>query len=340
MRQFKKALIIQTAFPGDALLTLPLIQYLHKENYASEIDVLCIPATEEIFKASPYVNNVLIIDKKNKHKNILALLKYIKVLKNNNYDAVYSPHRSVRSAIITLMLGINETFGFDNSSLNYAFKNPVHYKIHDHEVKRNLSLTGDDFENGKWKIFPELRIPDSVIEQTDEFIKENSLREKFITIAPASVWGTKQYPINQFKEVIKLLNVDDNKIVLIGSKKDYELCSELEINNNVINSAGKFSIIGSAALLKHSKLLIANDSLPAHLGMCADIPVLMLYCSTVPEFGFYPYNNKSTFLSYDDLKCKPCGIHGYERCPLGTFDCGVKLRPELVVEKANELLKL
>lgn len=338
MSKFKKVLVIQTAFPGDAVLTLPLIQYLKKENYAGEIDVLCIPVTEEIFKASPSVSNVIVIDKKNKHKNIFALLKSIKNLRTNEYDAVYSPHRSMRSAIITLLLGAKETFGFDNSSLSYAYKNPVQYKIHDHEVKRNLSLTGDDFENDNWKIYPEIIFEDEIIKKTDDFFKENTLEEKFITIAPASVWGTKQYPADQFKEVIELLSSEGNKILLIGSENDTELCRELEINNNVINSAGKFSIIESAALIKNSKLLIANDSLPAHLGMCVDIPVLMLYCSTVPEFGFYPYNNKSEILSYDDLECKPCGIHGYQNCPLGTFECAKKLKPELVFEKAKEML--
>ena len=77
----------------------------------------------------------------------------------------------------------------------------------------------------------------------------------------------------------------------------------------------------SIALLKHSKILISNDSAPTHLGVCADIPVLTLYCSTVPDFGFYPYNNRSRWLSYADLTCKPCGIHGYEACPLKHFQC-------------------
>ena len=338
MSMFKKVLVIQTAFPGDTILTLPLIQYLKTRNYADEIDVLCIPATEEVFKDSPSVNNVIVIDKINKHKNIFALLKFIKILKTNKYDAVYSPHRSMRSAIITLLLGAKETIGFDNSSLCYAYKNLVHYNIKDHEVKRNLSLTGDNFENDKWKIYPEINFEDEIIKKTDDFIKENSLEEKFIAIAPASVWGTKQYPTDQFKEVIELLSLEGNKILLIGSENDTELCSELEINSNVINSAGKFSIIESAALLKNSKLLISNDSLPAHLGMCVDIPVLMLYCSTVPEFGFYPFNDKSEILSYDDLGCKPCGIHGYQNCPLGTFECAKKLKPELVFEKAKEML--
>jgi heptosyltransferase-2 len=72
--------------------------------------------------------------------------------------------------------------------------------------------------------------------------------------------------------------------------------------------------------------------------MCADIPVLMLYCSTVPDFGFYPYNKKSYFLSFDELFCKPCGIHGYIKCPLNTFDCGYKLKPEIVISKMKEMI--
>ena len=72
---------------------------------------------------------------------------------------------------------------------------------------------------------------------------------------------------------------------------------------------------------------------------CAwDIPVLTIYCSTVPGFGFYPYNNKSKYLSYDKLDCKPCGIHGYRVCPVNSFDCGYKLIPEDILEEVEKML--
>ena len=74
--------------------------------------------------------------------------------------------------------------------------------------------------------------------------------------------------------------------------------------------------------------------------MVNDIKVLTLYCSTVAEFGFYPYNSKSKYLSFDNLKCKPCGIHGFKECPINTFDCGNKLKPEIVIEEAEKLLNV
>ena len=72
--------------------------------------------------------------------------------------------------------------------------------------------------------------------------------------------------------------------------------------------------------------------------MCVDIPVLTIYCSTVPQFGFYPYNSKSKYISFSDLECKPCGIHGYSKCPLNTFDCAKLLKPETVLQAAKELI--
>src|SRR5210317_1144015 len=95
-------LVIQTAFLGDAILTLPMIQELKKKNYESKLDVLAIPSTERIFASSPYIDDVIVIDKKLKHKSIKGLNNFIKELRNKSYSKIYSPHRSLRSAYITV----------------------------------------------------------------------------------------------------------------------------------------------------------------------------------------------------------------------------------------------
>ncbi|NUM62813.1 MAG: hypothetical protein HUU44_11840 [Ignavibacteriaceae bacterium] len=69
MSEVKKILVIQTAFPGDVILTLPFIQELKKRRNQYLIDVLCIPSTAEIFNASPSVNSTITLDKKGKQKS-------------------------------------------------------------------------------------------------------------------------------------------------------------------------------------------------------------------------------------------------------------------------------
>jgi heptosyltransferase II len=339
MNEAKKTLVIQTAFPGDAILTLPLIQELKRKMPEHIIDVLCIPATVEIFTASPYVNSLIPFDKRDKQKSFFAFIRFIKQLRLNNYDVVYSPHRSFRSALIALNLSAKETYGFENSALKFAFKHTIKYDTSTHEVKRNLEFIGDDYNDNNWRIIPEITVPADSKKKVQKFFSENKI-DKFIVVAPGSVWETKRYPVEYFKKIINHFISRKYKIILVGGINDKGLCEDLkrDFEEAVHIAAGDFSIIETIELLKSTSLLICNDSAPTHLGMCANIPVLTIYCSTVPQFGFYPYNKKSEYISYDNLICKPCGIHGYKSCPIGTFDCAKLLVPNLLIEKAEKLL--
>jgi len=335
----EKILIIQTAFIGDAILTLPLLQKLKEMYPESVIDVVSNPLTSEIFSASPCVNEVLILDKRNEHKSIFSTYKFSKKIKERNYTKLFSPHRSFRTSVIVLLSDIRETFGFDNSSFMHIYKYLVPYKYEAHEVQRNLDLIDFKYDEQNWRIKPKLNITSSVKEKVEKFIKENNLDNNLIAVAPGSIWNTKQYPPEYYKKIVSALIKKGYKIILIGGEKDKEVCNKLiSSNSEIISSAGNFSIIESVELLKNVTLLISNDSAPTHMGICADIPVLTLYCSTSYDFGFYPYNEKSSYLSYDDLFCKPCGIHGYDKCPISTFDCGYLLKPEIVISKIENML--
>lgn len=340
MQTSANILVIQTAFLGDAILTLPMIQELKKKSSESKLDVLVTPSTQGIFSSSPYIDDVIVIDKRVKHKSIKGLNYIIKELRKKSYSKIYSPHRSLRSAYITIRLGVKETYGFDNSSLKYAYKNIVKYKQTDHEVQRNLELIGKNTEDKSWKILPEIIIDETGKEKVADFLSSNKIDAEFIAVAPGSVWETKRYPKEYFSEVIKILVAKNEKVVLIGGESDKLIFDEIayNLNDKVINLAGKFSVTETIHLLRRAKLLITNDSAPTHMGMCADIPVLTIFCSTVAGFGFYPYNKKSRYLSYDKLDCKPCGIHGYRQCPLKTFDCGYKLMPEDILKEVEKML--
>jgi heptosyltransferase-2 len=225
----KKILVIQTAFPGDAILTLPFIQELKKKKPDYLIDVLCIPTTSEIFTASPYVNSVISLDKKGNQKSFTAFLKFVRELKSNRYEIVYSPHRSFRSALIALNLLAKESYGFDNSSLKFAFKKIVKYDHSSHEVKRNLTLLDGDYGNDKWKIIPEIMITDVTKSKIQKFLSENQI-QKFITIAPGSVWETKKYPKEFYQEIADYFINSGYQIILIGGINDKNICEEFKKN--------------------------------------------------------------------------------------------------------------
>ncbi len=335
----EKILFIQTAFIGDAILSLPAIQKLHKIFPGCEVSVLCIPSTEEIFSASGFVKEAIVFDKRGKHKSLLSTYLFAKELNKRKFTRLYSSHRSFRTSLLILATGIKEAFGFDNSDLKHAYKNLVKYEPGKHEVQRNFDLIGFNYDEDSWRITPQLISSDQMKNKVTEYSEANRLQQGFIAISPGSVWFTKRYPQKYFEKIIEHFLSKENKIVLIGGKSDAELCLSLESKfDGVINACDKFNLIESVELLKFAKLLISNDSAPTHMGMCADIKVLTIYCSTVPQFGFYPYNSKSRYISFDELKCKPCGIHGHQSCPIKSFDCAEKLNPEKIIDIAEEML--
>ena len=38
-------------------------------------------------------------------------------------------------------------------------------------------------------------------------------------------------------------------------------------------------------------------------------------------------------LENNDLDCRPCGLHGGDKCPKGHFKCMLDIKPEMVMEK-------
>lgn len=334
----ERILVIQTAFLGDAILTLPMIRKLKEFYPESIIDVIAIPDTEEVFENSPFVDNVFAYDKKGTQKNIRQLFEFANRLKQNKYTKVFSPHRSLRTSLLVLLLNVKESSGFDISSLSYVYKKRIKYNKYHHEVARNLELIGADIKEDNWKILPKITITSTIEAKVSSLIA--GIGKPFISIAPGSVWETKKYPAEYYAKLAEYFVNKNYKVVCIGGEKDFSLCEQLhqQVSQNSFNFAGKLSITETIALLNHSSLLLSNDSAPTHMGMAADIPVITLFCSTIPDFGFYPYNNKSFYLSVDGLDCKPCGIHGRKSCPVKTFECGIKLTPGLVIEKIEQIL--
>ena len=63
MNSPRRILIVQTAFLGDVVLTLPLVQVLHRTFPGAEIDILAIPEVSEVLQNHPAIHRVIAYDK-------------------------------------------------------------------------------------------------------------------------------------------------------------------------------------------------------------------------------------------------------------------------------------
>jgi len=109
-------LVVQTAFAGDVVLVLPLLQLLHEKFPGSMITAVTIPAAEELLANHPAVGRVIVYDKRGADKGPGGLIRMASRLRAAGIDVALIPHRSIRSALLCRLAGIPVRIGFDTSA--------------------------------------------------------------------------------------------------------------------------------------------------------------------------------------------------------------------------------
>jgi len=325
-----KFLIIQTASIGDVILATPVIEKLHQYFPEAKIDFLLKKGNESLFDSHPFIHQVLIWDKSSdKYKNFWGLINYIR---DKKYDCVINVQRFASSGLMTVYSGAKLKIGFNKNPFSFLFNKRVKHTIRKgnrHETERNLELvkTITDDTAFQVKLYP----------SQHDYAKMSQYKTvKYISISPASLWFTKQYPKEKWIEFINEID-KELRIYFLGSKNDYEICEEIikiSRHTNSLNLSGKLSFLESAALMKDAKMNYMNDSAPMHLASAVNARVTAIYCSTVPSFGFGPLSDDSVVVETNEkLDCKPCGLHGLKKCPEKHFKCALTINTSDLLER-------
>ncbi|MGH7593405.1 MAG: glycosyltransferase family 9 protein, partial [Gemmatimonadales bacterium] len=100
--------------------------------------------------------------------------------------------------------------------------------------------------------------------------------------------------------------------------------------DRAVSAAGRYSLKGTAALLKHAQVVVVGDTGVLHLATAVGTPVVGLYGPTIEAFGFFPYAARAVTLQHV-LTCRPCSSQGGPVCPLGHHHCLVQMLPAEVL---------
>lgn len=338
----KQFLVIQTAFLGDAVLATALLEKLHVFFPDAAIDLVVRKGNDGLFTGHPFLRKLYVWDKR-RGKN-RGLFRLVRAFRRQRYDHVINAQRFFSTGLMTVLSGGKETIGYDKNPLSFLFSRKVKHAIPDwktlrgkapdegapftHEVDRLNDLIAHltDGERPLPKLYPTTEAREKVLEH----LKDESGKLKaetapaYITIAPASVWHTKQWPAGKWIELIKLLPAS-RRVLLIGAPGDVHLCERIahEAGRGEV-LAGKLSLMETATLMEGAAMNYVNDSGPLHIVSAMNAAVTAVFCSTVPAFGFGPLRPNGRVVQYKGpLYCRPCGLHGHRACPEGHFRCAL-----------------
>lgn len=313
---------------GDILLSTPMIRSIKKRYPHISIDFLLKKEYKEALLYNPYISNLLFYSKE---KDEIELIK--KRVKSGGYNLIIDLQNNFRSKSISDEVSC-QTVRFHKKSIDKFLL--VNFKVNRLKnagsIPERYASTIPRFllDEGGLEIFFKNHEPD-----TQEY------ECNIIGFCPGSRHFTKMWPKEYYIEAGKILSESGKRIYLIGGKSDRAVCREIaSAIPGATDCSNDDSLLETALQIKKCEAVICNDSGLMHLACAVKTPVIVLFGSTVKEFGFFPYHNKNLILENNSLTCRPCSHIGRDKCPKGHFKCMNDITPLIVCEKLELLLKL
>jgi len=332
-----KILLVQLSWLGDTILSTPVIAGIKQIYPDSQLWMLTTPLASALVERDPLLAGVLTYDKRNRDSGIKGFVRMSFRLRHLNFNAAYSLHKSYRTAMLLWLSGIPVRIGFANAKLSFLYHKRRPRNTEEHDVLRNLSLISGEISpnapDGTLRLFaPQIKDANPQVQ------KVLARLNKYVVLVPGSAWQTKMWPWQGYRQVAENLMAKGYSVVLLGALSERPVSEKVARGIDVINLAGETDISDAMLLVSNSRLVVCNDSMALHMASAFKVPNVAIFCSTSPSFGFGPWQNNAIVLERDDLECKPCGPHGWKRCPTGTEACMRELTPQTVVAAAEKLL--
>ncbi len=306
-----KLLIIKLSSLGDVILATPALRAIREKFPHHKISFMVGEESKDILLRCPYIDELLVVDLKNKDKGLRGLLNLARVLRKKNFDLVIDLQNNRASHLLSFLSLSIARYGYDNKKfaflINHRIKgdksaiDPVTHQF------RVLKMLGIDLRDNRLELWPS---------KDDEEYVDNLLSGEWlsadqkiigININASKRWLTKCWPKGHIVKLCDELGLRNIRVVVTGTELDAAEAAALSAkvkNTKIINACAKTTVNQLSCLIKRCSLYISADSSPLHIAAAVNVPVIAFFGPTDPA-RHMPPAKKYTIIRRD-LPCSPC----------------------------------
>jgi ADP-heptose:LPS heptosyltransferase len=347
-----KILVLRFSAMGDVVLLVPVIRSFVTTYPDVEVTVVTRPKFASFFtnieRVVPFPADV-----DHTYNGILGMRElFKKLLKKASYDVVLDMHDHIRTVMLRSMFKIFftrvvvfEKGRKEKKSITRKFNKATAPLIHTVERYR-LAFEKAGFPFAIQRP-PYFLLKESVLEETNEWLKNNNItkKEKWIGIAPFAMHASKIWPLDNYAKVMStLIEKSPVKFFLFGGgEREIKYFESLrqKFPAHCVIVAGQLKLKQELALMEKLDLMLCVDSSNMHLASLIGIPVISVWGGTHTDVGFGPFGKGEESIiqiSRRELTCRPCSVYGREKCYRGDFACLTWITPENVAERINDTI--
>jgi ADP-heptose:LPS heptosyltransferase len=336
-------LIIRFGSLGDVVKCTALPRLIMARYPRGRVTFLTAGRYVELIADNPFVEQAIGF---RREEGLAGIRRLAGGLKADGVDLVVDVHRSLRSRVLTRLLGRPrvdyskrtlqrwlliqwgiDTYGGPRGKEVDFLAGLLPYGVRDDGLGTQLFL-------GRVAADPALRQRLGRELDTLQTWREKTM--PVLGLAPVAAWELKRWPMAHFRRLaLGFLAATGGGIVVFGGAGDADADGlARELGGRAISLVGRCSQLESAYFASLTHLVVANDTGMTHLAEAAGTDVVTLYGPTSRELGYYPTRPASVALERV-LPCRPCTRMGEGRCthPL-PMACLVGIAPEEVLRHA------
>jgi lipopolysaccharide heptosyltransferase II len=314
---------------GDVIMSTPILRALKNKYPDSTITLLIFAHTVEAVGGLPYIDNILIYDKK--------LSTSVKILKRIwHYDLALLLDYSYRPAFLAYLaqiparVGVNHkrasllTHGIEEDPLLDEYYEPYNFA---NILKRGIGLDLVTDDLAKIDISP---VSDADRHHVEQLLKSHGLGKKpYIAIAPFTAFAPKDWPLENYRNLIGQIQSKYHlPIVLLGTQQKAAQVADFP----AINLFGQTTFMQMAEVIRRAKLLVGSCSGHTHVAAAVNTPAVVLYGPGSAKRWFPQKNAIGVTIN---LPCSPCQTQD-RVC--GEQLCMRQMSPELVFDAVEQAL--
>lgn len=328
---------------GDLVLSTAVFPELRKKFPKSFIAALTFRENAPILRGNPYLDEVILYDKKGKEKSWLGNFFFALELKKKRFDAAIHLHATNRMHAVTWLAKIPVRIGWDRRApwaLTHVFKDSKSDGAK-HEAEYNFDLLRPIEVFAPAKIETHFPLSSQVEDKTRALLTSLNIKgEKPLIVlspgasCPSKRWGAERFGLTADLIARKL----DADFAVVGTRADQPAVLKIKqtVKIPVTDLTGRLDLSMLGALLKKASLLISNDSGPAHIAAALGTPVISIFGrknAGLSPARWRPLGDRSHYL-WKDSGCRVCLAHD---CRVN-FLCLDIIFPEEVADQAMPIL--
>jgi len=309
----ERLLFIRYSALGDVVRAIPIVATIKESFPALYITWLLERPFDELIKGQPYVDDLLVWDRKLGFKGFVRLILKIR---KANFTHLISVQGTDRSAVIALFSGIKNRAGrHDRASFVYNMPSEDLAEVLGRPVRVDESRIYYQV-SGKLRLFAK-----SLLE---------GIPKPHIACIIGASKSVKRWPACCWAELAFMVASSGGSALLLGhGRQEADMAKDIisllprKLKGHILDLTGRLRLDETAAVIGACDLAVGGDTGPMHLALALHKPTVGLFGPTLPgQVGLDKINVK--LLS--DCRCVGCKNWDCDK------NCLSSIRPKEVFE--------